>query len=190
MGSSSILEFATTAEIEIDASCQEVWHKIHDVENFSSTFRGVYIASVIGDPCKVGSRRRITRLTRGHCFSAVWSLVRYDEDSRPFPRTCKFYSEDFVGSNRAVASTTWTVTPTDDSNRCLVTISLAISPRNYFLVIGRLVFAPFMKKLARKSVEEDLEDLAAACTINSKFAKSEKTESTAILNEDDIILMQ
>ena len=187
MGSSSILEFATTAEIEIDASCEEVWHKIHDVKRFPQTFRNVYMASVLGDPCKLGSRRKVTRLTKGHCFTAIWSLVRYDEDSQPFPRTCQFYSEDFVGQDKAAASTTWTVSPLQKSNRCLVTISLAISPRNYFLVIGRLVFAPFMKKLARKNVEDDLEDLAAACTINNNFARSEKTDSTAIIIDDDIV---
>ena len=147
------------------------------------------MASVLDEnPRKVGSRRKIVRLcSKGHCFSATWSLVRNDDDDQPFPRTCQFYSEDFVGPGKAVASTTWTVTPTEDPKKCIVTISLAIVPRCFFMVAGRLLFVPFMKGMARKGVQEDLKDLALACTTENEFEKSERTDSTELLTESEIL---
>lgn len=192
--SSSILEFATTSQIEINASCEAVWNKVHDVENFPTTFKGVYMASVLDneDPRKVGSRRKVVRIcSKGHCFAATWSLVRNDDDEQPFPRSCQFYSDDFVGPGKAVASTTWTVAPSEeDPKTCIVTVSMAIIPHSFFMVTGRLVFVPLMKKITRKGVQEDLNDLALACTSTTgseiENSKSERTDVTDLSTESEI----
>ena len=192
--SSSILEFATTSQIEINASCEDVWNKVHDVENFPTTFKGVYMASVLDneDPRKVGSRRKVVRIcSKGHCFAATWSLVRNDDDEQPFPRSCQFYSDDFVGPGKAVASTTWTVAPSEeDPKTCIVTCSLAIVPNCFFMVAGRILFVPLMKKMARKGVQEDLNDLALACTSTTgseiESSKSERTDVTDLSTGSEI----
>mmetsp|Transcript_36356 Transcript_36356/g.67166 ORF Transcript_36356/g.67166 Transcript_36356/m.67166 type:complete len:184 (-) Transcript_36356:617-1168(-) len=177
-----LLTITTTSEIEIDADRRTVWDKIHDVKNFPETFSGVLAADVAagGNPRKVGHRRRITRVTpQNHRVSATWYMVEYYDETKYDDygnemMSTQFYSEDFAGSGRkATASTTWTVTPAataeDKSGRgCIVTISMVIVPRQFFYVVGKLAFAPLMKKIVRKGVETDLKDLAAACIKASK----------------------
>jgi hypothetical protein len=165
---------ATSLQTEVEASCKTAWEVIHDYEKFHAIFSTVFFSEFIGkDRRSVGHKVKITRLLpTGHCFLATYTIIRHDEENMEI----QFYSEDLAGPNKASVSTTWTVTPIpDEPKRCILTISIAIVPRSLFIYAGRLVFTPFIKKLVRRTIKQDLRDFAAYCSTSGR--KLERTDS-------------
>jgi hypothetical protein len=179
------MDFFTVAislQTEVEASCKTAWDVIHDYEEFHTIFSTVFFAESIGkDRRSVGHKVKITRLLpSGHCFLATWATIRHEEENMEV----QFYSEDLAGLNKASVSTTWTVTPIpDEPNRCILTISIALVPRSLFIYAGRLVFTPFIKKLVRRTVKQDLRDFAAYCSTSK--GELERTDSTEFCTETD-----
>jgi hypothetical protein len=173
------MDFFTVAislQTEVDASCKTAWEVIHDYEKFHTIFSTVFFSEFIGeDRRSVGHKVKITRLLpSGHCFLATYAIIRHDEENMEI----QFYSEDLAGFNKASVSTTWTVTPIpDEPKRCILTISIALVPRSLFIYAGRLVFTPFIKKLVRRTIKQDLRDFAAYCsTIGGKLERTDSPE--------------
>jgi len=103
---------------------------------------------------------------------ATYSIVRHDEENREI----QFYSEDIGKQGTATASTTWTVEPIDE-NSCMVTCSFAIVPHKFMMTAGRFVFAPFLKPIVKRTIKQDLKDLAASFAKDQQEVIQTKAES-------------
>mmetsp|Transcript_30687 Transcript_30687/g.73627 ORF Transcript_30687/g.73627 Transcript_30687/m.73627 type:complete len:262 (-) Transcript_30687:266-1051(-) len=149
---------AITTQLEVEASAQRAWKRLHEFENLHNVFSTVYSAESVGSPWEVGSKIKVSRLLpTGHCFMTTFIIVEHDEENMEF----RFYSEDIVSPGAATVSTTWKVEALE-KNRCLVTMSFAIVPRKFICSAGRIVFAPFLKRIVKRTIKQDLKDLAAS----------------------------
>lgn len=165
---------AMSAEIEVEASCGVAWELIHRAEMFSTLFSTCFFAESMGkDPAAIGHKIKVTRLLPSkHCFQATYSIIRRDEENMEV----QFYSEDLGGQGKTTASTTWKVTPIPDQpRRCILTMSYAIIPHSFILNAGRLLFAPLIKKIVKRTIKQDLKDFAYYCEQNpNKLEKWER----------------
>lgn len=152
---------ATSVQLEVKASAHQVWLRLHDFDNLHKVFSTVHAAQALGSPWEVGSKIKVTRsLPTKHFFLATYTIVRHDDKMMEF----QFYSEDIVSPGVATVSTTWKVESSllaEDNDECLVTISIAVVPQKIMVLAGRFIFAPFLKRIVKGTILQDLKDLAA-----------------------------
>lgn len=105
------LEFAIARSIDIDASPDEVWKILTDIDNFPDVFWNVTSVerldgSKAGSAIKVGSRNRIHRQTKqGERYFGDWTVTALEPG-----RSITFYSPNIV-SDGMTSTTTWSVAP-------------------------------------------------------------------------------
>lgn len=159
---------AITTQLEIKASAERAWSRLRDTENLHNVFSTVHAAETVGSPWEVGSKVKMTRLLpTKHCYLSTFTIVKHDEENMEF----QFYSEDIFSPGAATVSTTWAVEPLGE-DRCMVTTSFAIVPRKMVLSAGRLIFAPFLKRIVERTIKQDLKDLVASFENEKEIEKT------------------
>ncbi|CAJ1969760.1 unnamed protein product [Cylindrotheca closterium] len=160
---------AISTQLKVKASAQRAWVRLHEFENLHNVFSSVHSAESVGSPWVVGSKIKVTRkLPTGHCFLATYNIVKHDEENMEF----QFYSEDIASPGAATVSTSWKVESLGGEDSCMVTISIAVAPRKMFVSAGRLIFAPLLRRMVNKTINQDLKDLAASFETEKELQKA------------------
>ena len=172
---------AMIKQLQVIASSKRACVRLLDFENLHHVFGTLEKAESTDKSLQVGSKIKITRLLpTGHHFLATYSVIRHEEDKMEI----QFYSDDIVSPGTATVSTTWAVEPMDD-NSCMVITSIAVVPHKFFFAAGRVVFAPFLNKLVKRTIKQDLKDLAAsfvnekAIPVSNSIVIKEQSQSSS-----------
>lgn len=180
------LQFAVAVHREIDAPAQVCWKLLVNMSDLASVFSGVAKVEQINDCCEigtdtrrvvisggglatVGSQWRVHRhLESGERYFSDWTVTKIEDTGPKYPKSIVFYTTGLGEEGAATSTSTWTVQPARDEDgriscsACRVTMTLAVIPHKFYLIVGRLMCCCVFKQRALASTERDLEDVAIA----------------------------
>lgn len=140
-----------SVSVPIEASKEEIWRVITDVEHSTETLHCVNDIEILEKPEDTlnGLKWRETRTMYGEEESEVFCITDSEEN-----HYLKTHAEDEHGM---VFESTMTIEPEGDHQ--LLTIGFVGKPSSITSRLRSILFGPFIKTNAERSLVDDLEDI-------------------------------
>ncbi len=140
----------TTVSTEIQASAEDVFKTVSEIENFSKAVPHIVNVEFLSDiKSGVGTRFRETRLMKGKEASTELEVTEYQPHDR-----VRIVSD----THGTVWDTVFTVKPAEEGR---VTLTMTMEARAYKL-LARLM-NPLIKGMIKKAIQDDMAAVKAYC---------------------------